>query len=310
MTQMFSVGLALPVQLDDRLVACCEAVFSELLEASATSHQRVDSMEWQIEALFECEPDRAVIDALLGVVFDEAGVASVPVTIAPLAARDWLAENRAAFPPLTIGRFWIYGSHITMSPPQPRLPLLIDASMAFGSGTHPTTEGCLRGLQMIRKSRPRKILDMGCGSAILAMAAGRLWPDSQLVAADNDPVAISVAAKNRTLNQIAPVMMRLAVSRGFGNRVVRKMAPYDLILANILAGPLRRMAPEMAANLARDGWLVLSGILTKQATSVERAYQAQGLRLWRRLTIGEWTTLIMRPAVAGQMPQLWQGRAV
>ena len=220
----------------------------------------------------------------------------------------WLAENRAAFPPLRIGRFWVFGSHVTTPRPAASLTLLIDAALAFGSGTHPTTEGCLRAMQMIRQIAPRRVLDMGCGSAILAMAASRLWPSCQTIAADNDPVAVRVAARNRALNAIAPAKMRLAVSQGFGSRIVCNHALYDLVLANILAGPLCRMAPDLVPRLAKGGWLILSGILNGQATAVEAAYRKQRLRVWQRIRIGDWTTIIMRPSAAGTMPQLWGGR--
>ena len=307
MTALQSAALLLPARLDDKVMAAFELVFSELLDSVATSHQRDDNGDWQIEALFEYVPDAAVIDKMLAPLYRQQGITPMPITLVPVAARDWLAENRAAFPPLHIGRFWIYGSHVTQPQPPASLPLLIDAALAFGSGTHPTTEGCLRALQMIRSIAPRRVLDMGCGSAILAMAGARLWPSCQIVAADNDPVAVRVAARNRALNAIAPAKMRLAVSHGFGSRIVCNQAPYDLVLANILAGPLSRMAPDLVPRLANNSWLILSGILHRQARSVEIAYRAQKMRLWHRICLGDWTTIIMRPAAASTMPRLWRG---
>jgi len=309
MTALQSAALSLPARLDDKAMAVFELVFSELLDSVATSHQRDDNGDWHIEALFEYAPDAAVIDSLLAPLYQQQGITPVPIIVVPVETRDWLAENRAAFPPLHIGRFWIYGSHVTQPQPPASLPLLIDAALAFGSGTHPTTEGCLRAMQMIRNSAPRRLLDMGCGSAILAMAGARLWPSCQIVAVDNDPVAVRVAARNRALNAISPAKMRLAVSHGFGSRIVCNQAPYDLVLANILAGPLSRMAPDLVPRLAPDSWLILSGILNRQARSVEVAYRAQNMRVWHRICLGDWTTIIMRPAAAGTMPQLWRGGA-
>lgn len=309
MTALQSAALSLPARLDDKAMAVFELVFSELLDSVATSHQRDDNGDWHIEALFEYAPDAAVIDSLLAPLYQQQGITPVPIIVVPVETRDWLAENRAAFPPLHIGQFWIYGSHVTQPQPPASLPLLIDAALAFGSGTHPTTEGCLRAMQMIRNSAPRRVLDMGCGSAILAMAGARLWPSCQIVAADNDPVAVRVAARNRALNAISPAKMRLAVSHGFGSRIVCNQAPYDLVLANILAGPLSRMAPDLVPRLAPDSWLILSGILNRQARSVEVAYRAQNMRVWHRICLGDWTTIIMRPAAAGTMPQLWRGGA-
>ena len=308
MTQLYTARLVASARVTPRQAARIEAVFSELMGALASSYQRPDDTDWAFEALFDSMPDAGLIDALLASVFTEIGIDPPLITVEALPDRDWLAENRAAFPPLQIGRFWIYGSHISARPPAASLPLQIDAAMAFGSGTHPTTEGCLRAMQMIRDKRPKRVLDMGCGSAILAMAAGRLWRSSVCVAADSDQVAIRVATTNRRLNRVAPKATRFAVSRGFGNRQVRKPAPYDLILANILAGPLTRMAPDLVPYLSARGWLILSGILNRQVASVEAAYRAQGMRRWARLTIGDWTSLVMRPASAGQMPALWRGR--
>jgi len=308
MSQLLGVSLDLPADLTDAAIAEFELVFSELLDSAAVSYHRQADGQWAVEALFHEEPQMDVVSMLLAPLFEKYAIAAVPVSATKLPERDWLAENRAAFPPRRIGRFYIYGSHIKESPPPASLPLLVDAALAFGSGTHPTTEGCLRALQMIRRTRPHHILDMGCGSAILAMAAHRIWLAAAIVAADNDPVAIRVTATNRTLNHIARSRMRLAVSHGFGNRHVRQAAPYDLICANILARPLMRMAPDLRLHLAPGGWLILSGILNSQAVAVESAYRAQNLRCWGRIRIDEWTTLMMRPAGHGTMPYVWRGR--
>ncbi len=308
MTALQLVALTLPARLDDRAMSHFELVFSELLDSAATSYRRDDDGNWQIEALFMFIPDMEAINELLAPVCRQEQTASLSLTVTALKKRDWLAENRATFPALRIGRFWVHGSHIKTPSPAASLPLLIDAARAFGSGTHPTTEGCLRAIQMIRHVKPSHILDMGCGSAILAMAAARLWLSSVVTAVDNDPIALRVAAKNRTLNKIAPARMRLAISYGFCSRLVCDSARYDLILSNILAGSLTRMARDLAARLQSDGWLVLSGVLSKQVARVEAAYRAQNMRVWQRIYLGGWTTIIMRPAPAGAMPGLWMGR--
>jgi ribosomal protein L11 methyltransferase len=308
MTGLKSVVMTFPAWLGDRTISRFELVFSELLDSVATSCWRDDNGKWQIQALFTLAPNAGLIDQLLTPLFKEEEIKAVPITITALEKRDWLAENRAAFPPLQIGRFWVHGSHVATQCPAASLPLLIDAARAFGSGTHPTTEGCLRAIQLIHSVAPRRILDMGCGSAILAMAAARLWPSSHITAADNDPIALRVAAINRTLNKIAPARMRLVNSEGFGSRRVCNNAPYGLVLANVLAGPLTRMARNFKKNLQDDGWLILSGILSGQVASVEFVFRAQNMRAWHRICLGDWTTIIMRPAAAGAMPQLWGGR--
>ena len=271
MARLFTVSLSLPARLSEGELRRIEVVFSELLDSVAVSHLRIADQSWLIEALFDFDPDRAMIAALLAPSLTEFGVVGAEPIVTPLEQRDWLAENRASFPPLHIGRFWVYGSHVKQARPAASLALLVDAAQAFGSGTHPTTEGCLRAIGMIAtgvRSAPRKILDMGCGSAILAMAAQRVWPASGIIAADNDPVAVRVAAGNARQNGIAPRQLRCVVSSGFSGRVVRRSGPYDIILANILAGPLRRMAPQLMPHLAAGGWVILSGILNEQAVAV------------------------------------------
>jgi ribosomal protein L11 methyltransferase len=310
---LYKASIGLPAHLSSVAVAQVELVFSELLASVATSHVRSSDQGWQIEALFDFAPERQVVLELLGPVLDQIEVSADGLQILPLEQRDWLAENRASFPALRIGRMWVYGSHITSPPPAASLPLHVDAAQAFGSGTHPTTEGCLLAMQMIAtasRKAPKRILDMGCGSAILAMAAARIWPAAHLMAADNDPVAVRVAAENVRRNRLAPHRVRCVVSNGFDGRDVRRDGPYDLVLANILAGPLRRMAPALVPHTSRHGWIVLSGILNEQANAVERAYAMAGARCWSMLRIGEWTTIVMRRSAVGTIPGLWQSQTL
>ena len=308
MTSLHTARLRLDERLTAGELAGFEMVFSELLDAAATAHLRDGGGDWVIEALFTAPPDGATIDGLLAPCFAACGLAPVSVMIDSLADRDWLAENRAAFPPRRIGRFWIFGGHVETRPPAGSWPVRVEAAQAFGSGTHPTTEGCLRALEDILRGgtlrRPR-CLDMGCGSAILALAVLRARPGAGLVAVDNDPVAVRTAAENGRINHIAPHRLRAVCAQGYRARRVRHAAPFDIILANILARPLCRMAGDQRACLSDDGWLVLSGILNHQARMVECRYAAHGLRLARRIGIGEWTTLVMRPARLGLSRPLW-----
>ena len=156
MSGLHSVTLTLDAALDPAEMAGFEMVFSELLDAAATSHLRSDDGRWLIEALFTIRPDSDAIDGLLAPSFAAAGIAPRSAVIQPLAERDWLAENRAAFPPRRIGRFWVYGGHVETPPPAASWPLLVEAAQAFGSGTHPTTEGCLRALEAILSDPPRR----------------------------------------------------------------------------------------------------------------------------------------------------------
>ena len=303
------------LQLDERLapdeLARFETVFSELLDAAATAHLRDGGGDWLIEALFTEPPAEDAVAALLAPVFADCGLPLVPVVFTPLEQRDWLAENRAAFPPRRIGRFWVYGSHVETPPPPTSWPLLVEAAQAFGSGTHPTTEGCLRAAEAVLRRDRRlrwRALDMGCGSAILGLGLLKARPGARLVAADNDMLAISAAAGNARINSLPPSRVKAVLSHGYAGPAVRRDAPYDLIFANILAGPLCGMARDQMAALATDGWLVLSGILNHQAVMVERRYAAAGARATARLTIGDWTTLVLRPARLGRPTGLWHPR--
>ena len=317
-TPLWAVQLTLDETVSQAQMGQIEIVFSELLDAEATAHLRDGGGSWQIEALFSHAPDAGIIDGLLAPQFAALGMAAVPVTVQKLAKRDWLAENRAAFPPRRIDRFWVYGSHVTQARPAACWPLLVEAAQAFGSGTHPTTKGCLRAAGLIfRASRRRRwhVLDMGCGSAILALGALRARPASRAVAADNDPVAVRTAAENRQINHIARHRMRCVVSTGFAAPSVHRNAPYDMVFANILAGPLCGMARALVDSTAPGGWIILSGILNSQADMVAARYAAHGAMRVRRLVIGEWTTLVMRgrPRTGsrrrvGGASHLWHGQ--
>jgi len=269
-----------------------ESALTEICGVLALSVSRpyLDAPFWVVEGFCDFAPDEGVVTSAL--------TAASQTDIAPEFAiiahgeRDWLAENRASFPALHIGRFWIHGAHITDAPPAGARALHVEAAEAFGSGTHPTTEGCLRLIDdILKKSRPARVLDLGAGSAILAMAVSKIIPNAQLLASDIDPIATSTASANRSLNGIAPAQMRCVTSKGFAHRTMSQKAPYDLLIANILAGPLKQLAPEIARHLSPNGRLVLSGILTRQERQIRAVYRANGLVIKRRIRIGEWSAL-------------------
>ena len=270
-----------------------ETALTELCDVRAVSVFRpyLDAPMWVVEGFCDFAPDEALISAALA---QASATGSAPVfTIQAFGSRDWLAENRAAFPALHIGRFWIYGAHITQKAPAGTTPLHVEAAEAFGSGTHPTTEGCLRAIDdLLLNRRPRAVLDLGAGSAILAMAVAKTTPQATIIASDIDQKATNTATANRRLNAIAPHKMHCLTSKGFCNRKVGQKAPFDLLIANILAGPLKQLAPEIARHLAPRGTLVLSGILTSQERQIRAAYRAHGLIVKRAIRIEEWSALV------------------
>lgn len=279
-------------------VADATDAFAEIVEAAVAAeavsfHRQQDEDPWQINIICTEEPDRAQLDTALDAASSITGQKATDLVIALVPEKDWLTENRNSFPPLTIGRFWVHGSHITDPVPEGKIAICVDAGQAFGSGTHGTTHGCIA---MLEKHLPAgqglSIADIGCGSGILAMAAAKLCPAATIIAVDNDPIAVKVAAQNTVDNAVSGII-KTGVSDGYQDDLVRRSAPYDIILANILPGPLVEMAADAAASLAAGGVLILSGLLDTQQDRVIDAHVAKGLALKDRMIFRGWATLVM-----------------
>lgn len=256
------------------------------------------STDWQVDSYSEMKPDLPSVHAAIALAAQVAGLETTPdLEIEHQAARNWLAENLIAFPPIRAGRFYIYGSHIQERPPYGAYPLLIDAATAFGSGEHQSTYGCLLALSDLAKqggpiqTGHGRGLDMGCGSGILALAMARQWK-IPVVATDIDEESVRVTAYNAKLNGLDAYLTSFP-GDGFTNRKVKEGAPYDVICANILARPLCSMAKPLTASLAKGGRVILAGLLQRQEAMVLAAYRAQGLRLIRRYPLAPWVTLVL-----------------
>ncbi len=256
---------------------------------------------WRIEGIRTVgakDPELAGALALAAVV---TGV-TAPVSRTPTHAAGWLERTRAAFPEQLIGRrFAIRGTHLNGLPPTGRISLILDAGVAFGSGEHNSTRGCLialeRMLPLMRRGGGRgrfRILDMGTGSGILAMAAASVF-HRPVLAADIEPWAVRVTRENARRNGIAK-QVRPVLADGWRTRIIQKSGPYDLVFANILARPLRLMARDLANNLAPGGVAILSGLLHTQAREVSEAHHRVGLPLVRMIHLEPWTTLVVRKA--------------
>ena len=212
-----------------------------------------------------------------------------------LADIDWVEKVQKDFPPFELGSFYVYGSHAKDTVPKNRHALLIDAVSAFGTGEHSTTAGCLLALEAIKKKRPYvdEVVDVGCGTAILAIGAARLWKHARIAGCDNDPKAVEVSRINLKVNAIAS-RSKAWVSDGYRDRKMQLLGKQPVVVANILARPLMKMARAAANQLAPGGLLVLSGLLNSQEQMVLSAHRMQGLYLTARIRRGKWSILVLR----------------
>lgn len=248
--------------------------------------------DWRVEGVKAVgENEAALVSAL--------ALADAVTGLAPLMERSvtqaegWLARSYAGFPEQRIGRrFEVRGTHLPGPAGPGRIALTLDASMAFGSGEHGSTRGCLLALEYVARRRPRRILDLGTGSGILAMAAAKLLR-RPVLATDIEPWSVRITRDNAKLNRIG-TLVSARLADGWHDPWVRSRGPYDLVFGNILARPLCRMAKDLADNLAPGGTAILSGVLSTQARSVLAAHRRCGLRLERLLPQGAWTTLVIR----------------
>jgi ribosomal protein L11 methyltransferase len=258
---------------------------------AVSAFEERDGGPWRVEGLARDKPDRGSLLARLALAWlDLAGPPPEPVW-EKLPRRDWVGINQASFEPLSVGRFFIHGSHFKGRVPAGRIALEIDAATAFGTGEHATTRGCLTMLDAMASHGPRRILDMGTGTGILAMAAAKRWRH-HIVARDIDPESVRVTAHNIRRNGVTG-LIAVGRSTGYRERGVIQRRPYDLVLANILARPLERMAADLRRALKPGGIAVLSGLLSYQEPGVLAAHRLAGLRLQQRIVIDGWSTLVL-----------------
>ncbi len=248
------------------------------------------SGRFELGVYFEEPPDDTEL-ALLSAIYGAR-----PFVISEVPETDWVAHVKRELQPVEAGRFFVYGSHDADQVPPGRVALLIEAAMAFGTGHHGTTKGCLLALDRLAAEgfQPARIADIGCGTAVLAMAAAHLWSlggDRPVIASDNDPVAVDVAEVNVAANGLDGQIVCIEAA-GFDHDEIASAAPFDLVLANILKGPLIALAGDMAAQISPGGMAILSGLLNTQADDVIAAYSGQ-FHVRNRDEIAEWTTLVL-----------------
>lgn len=248
------------------------------------------SGRFEVGVYFEEEPGDTEL-ALMAAIYGAR-----PFVVSEIPETDWVAHVKRELQPVEAGRFFVYGSHDVDKVPDDRVALLIEAAMAFGTGHHGTTKGCLLALDRLDRAgfKGRNVADIGCGTAVLAMAAAAIW-GHEVIASDIDPIAVEVACANAAANELADKVFCVEAS-GFDQPDLRARAPYDLVFANILKGPLIALAPDMASHIGSGGYAILSGILTTQADEVVSTYKRAGFTLAARDDITEWSTLVLRRA--------------
>lgn len=245
-----------------------------------------DTETWRLDAYFEMEPDAAAIAAITALVPSAAGQEP---QVEALGDEDWVTMSQAGLEPLSVGRFHVHTAAQGGEVPAGKRAFLIDAGRAFGTGHHETTSGCLAMLDRLAGETFANAIDLGTGTGLLAFAARELWPDARVIATDIDPVAVDVTAENARLNAVERV--ELVVADGALSDAITAAAPYDLLIANILAGPLISMAPEVAAIAAPKATIVLAGLLETQRGDVVAAYAACGCKLEEVDRRGDWSVL-------------------
>ena len=240
---------------------------------------------------FRAPPDEAALRAQVAIAAGAAAAAAL--SIEPVAATDWVAQSLAGLQPVRAGRFVVHGAHDRARVRPNDIGIEIEAALAFGTGHHGTTRGCLLALDdLAKRGRARRVLDVGTGSGVLAIAAAKIFR-TRVVASDIDRVAVEAARANARLNR-AGAAIAFVHAAGVNARAIATAAPYDLIFANILLGPLLRLAVPLRRLAGPRAHVVLSGLLPGHANAVLAIYRAQGFVLERRIPLDGWVTLVLR----------------
>ena len=284
----------------------CTRAEAEAIDAGAVAIDAVlmtteevedDREHWRLDAFTENEPDAEMLAALRALVPSASGVEPV---VEPLTAQDWVTLSQAGLEPIQEGRFVVHTSAHPITPPPGGRAFLIDAGQAFGTGHHATTAGCLRMLDGLAGHRFANAIDVGTGAGLLAFAVRHLWPDARIMATDIDPKAIDVTAENMAVNQVEAI--DLVVADGALAGAITAAGPFDLVIANILAGPLVSMAPELAAIADAGATVILAGLLETQRAQVVAAFEACGCTLEAVDRRGDWTILRLTAAASRFVP--------
>lgn len=308
MTAVWKVSFTVPYEVADIFADALEATIwpealaISTLEAEHGSGPLVQTASdwneveahgiWRIEALYADEPEEKIICGLISHAEKESGVTAEDFRIELLPDEDWVSRSLEGLEPVRAGRFFVYGGHDTDKVPAGAIPLLVEAGQAFGTGHHETTSGCLEYIsEIVKPGMPINALDIGTGTGVLAIAIAKL-ARVNVLASDIDPVAVRITKENAKANGVSSFVTAVT-AKGFGHTSLAARAPYDLIVANILARPLVSLAPAFRTHLKPGGILILSGTLRTQENMVANAIRMQGMRLVSRKPMGDWVTLRM-----------------
>lgn len=288
----FSAVLNVDEASGRRLAAAIDA--EEQFGSLVVDLSEISLDRWRLTLYLGEAPDRVTTSALSSMAALALGK-PVVLTFKELPETDWVAKSLEGLKPVRAARFVVHGRHDRERLRPNDIGVEIEAGQAFGTGHHGTTAGCLAEIHRIARTRPiRNALDIGTGSGVLAIAIAKA-AKTQVLASDIDPVAARIAEDNARLNGVAR-LVRVVAADGLAKRVFRKPAPYDLIVANILAGPLVSLAPAIRRHVAPGGWVILSGLLPHQRARVVAAYRGQGLRLVRDRVTEGWLTVVFERA--------------
>lgn len=277
------------ILLDPKNVPVFEEALSEI--ASAVLTMMIEKGEnkglWELQAIFEGKPDAGELDFVMTQASSMVGIEKPKIQINPMENKNWLLECYQSFKPLSIGKYYIYGSHIDEQVPEGMIALQIDAATAFGTGEHQTTHGCLTALNEL-DFVPNKVIDVGCGSGILSMAYAKTF-NKEVDAVDIDPESVRVATENAKINGLSGIM-NVWLSNGYQD----VKDTYDLVLCNILARPLMDMAGDLKDHLNEGGIAILSGFLNRQERWVLKAHTDIGFKFIKRYRVNGWSTLVIQ----------------